>query len=178
MGSPLEDEISPFSVFSSPLLLPRGLVVGADLVADLVADPAPALMGGDQRALMAPDPSVHRGASAVLLLATTAPPRSALTEVLHRSQRSQDPALTEAPRAVVEPAQFVRMDLLWALRDEDPAPVEGQCAQMLASPHCALTAASLAGVVVVEEAEAELSINFDFFIFIEQKCAVLPPISS
>ena len=33
-------------------------------------------------------------------------------------------------------------------------------------------------VVVVEEAEAELSINFDFFIFIEQKCAVLPPISS
>merc|ERR1712107_749207 len=73
MGSPLEDEISPFSVFSSPLLLPRGLVVGADPVADLVADPAPALMGGDQRALMAPDPSAHQGASAVLLLATTAP---------------------------------------------------------------------------------------------------------
>merc|ERR1712107_96965 len=163
----------------SPLLLPRGLAVGGDQVADLVADPALALMGGDQRALMAPDPSAHRGASAVLLLATTAPPRSALTEVLHRSQRSQDPALTEAPRAVVEPAQFVQMDLPLALRDEDPAPVEGQCAQMLASPHCALTAASLAGVVVVvEEAEAELSINFDFFIFIEQKCAVLPPISS
>merc|ERR1712107_438414 len=119
MGSPLEDEISPFSVFSSPLLLPRGLVVGGDQVADLVADPAPALMGGDQRALMAPDPSAHQGVSAVLLLATTAPPRSALT------------------------------------------------------------AASLAGVVVaVEEAEAELSINFDFFIFMEQKCAVLPPISS
>merc|ERR1712107_837582 len=159
MGSPLEDEISPFSVFSSPLLLPRGLVVGADLVADLVADPAPALMGGDQRALMAPDRSVHRGASAVLLLATTAPPRSALTEVLHRSQRSQDPALTTTGRR--------------------PCTVEGQCAQMLASPHCTLTAASLAGVVVVvEEAEAELSINFDFFIFMEQKCAVLPPISS
>jgi len=87
-------------------------VVVADQVADLVADPALALMGGDQRALMAPDPSVHQGASAVLLLATTAPPRSAQTEVLHRSQRSQDPALTEAPRAVVEPAQFVRMDLL------------------------------------------------------------------
>merc|ERR1712107_927643 len=89
------------------LLLPRGLAVGGDQVADLVADPALALMGGDQRALMAPDPSAHRGASAVLLLATTAPPRSAQTEVLHRSQRSQDPALTEAPRAVVEPAQFV-----------------------------------------------------------------------
>ena len=31
---------------------------------------------------------------------------------------------------------------------------------------------------VVEEAEAELSINFDFFLFMEQKCAVLqyPPI--
>merc|ERR1711936_1367096 len=84
-------------------LLLRGLVVGGDLVADLVADPAPALMGGDQRALMAQDPSVHQGASAVLLLATTAPRRSARTEVLHRSQRSQDPALTEAPRAVVEP---------------------------------------------------------------------------
>ena len=30
---------------------------------------------------------------------------------------------------------------------------------------------------MVEEAEAELSINFDFFIFMEQKCAVLqyPP---
>ena len=30
---------------------------------------------------------------------------------------------------------------------------------------------------VVEEAEAELSINFDFFLFMEQKCAVLqyPP---
>merc|ERR1712107_943290 len=87
MGSPLEDEISPFSVFSSPLLLPRGLVVGADLVADLVADPAPALMGGDQRALMAPDPSAHQGASAVLLLATTAPPRSALTEVLQKPEK-------------------------------------------------------------------------------------------
>merc|ERR1711936_895907 len=92
-------------------LLLRGLVVGADLVADLVADPAPALMEGDQRALMAPDPSVHQGASAVLLLATTAPRPSAQTEVLHRSQRSQDPALTEAPRTVVEPAQFVRMVL-------------------------------------------------------------------
>ena len=32
-------------------------------------------------------------------------------------------------------------------------------------------------VAVVEEAEANLSINFDFFYFLEQKCAVLqyPP---
>merc|ERR1712107_521159 len=104
MGSPLEDEISPSSRSSRhPCCCPV-----ADPVADLVADPALALMGGDQRALMAPDPSAHPGASAVLLLATTAPPPSAQTEVLHRSQRSQDPALTEAPRAVVEPAQFVR----------------------------------------------------------------------
>merc|ERR1719322_2326613 len=93
------------------LAVARGLVVVEDLVADPVADPAPALMGGDQRALMAQDPSVHQGASAVLLLATTAPRPSAQTEVLHRSQRGQDPALTEAPRAVVEPAQFVQMDL-------------------------------------------------------------------
>merc|ERR1712228_147881 len=78
----------------------------------LVADPALALMGGDQRALMAQDPSAHQGASAVLLLATTAPPPFAQTGVLHRSQRSRDPALMEVPRAVVEPAQFVRMDLL------------------------------------------------------------------
>merc|ERR1712088_5607 len=66
--------------------------------ADLVADPALALMGGDQPALMAPDPSVHQGASAVLLLATTAPPRSAQTEVLHRSQRSQGSALSTTGR--------------------------------------------------------------------------------
>merc|ERR1712107_120538 len=113
MGSPLEDEISPSSRSSHHRCCAQRPGGGgdpvADPVADLVSDPAPALMGGDQRALMAQDPSAHQGASAVLLLATTAPPPSAQTEVLHRSQRSQDPALTEAPRAVVEPAQFVRM---------------------------------------------------------------------